>query len=262
MTRYPYHRYLRYLVLEGDEVVDICRHFVELGYAPPHKQDVEMLVSSLRDGRVIDDAWRAHCDVAMFDDRGTDLEDCFWVVENGAVRDVVERALLDNVTQRHCSTMVSMRFGRRVTEKSIGIFRSCFWDTESLTRLDFAGYLARKNRSLDPPPGVSLAHRGSFRAWEQGVTPDDEELSSDAIMRAIQVDAFMAYNQAKTVPGAQSQDEARKWATIAVRVSQMRRPKVVSDKGQKDLPALKAQVYYPDRDSPTLADLEDEDDPI
>ncbi len=257
MTRYPYHRYLRYLVLEGDDAEEIRRHVVDLGFIPPTAEDVEFLRSTLVAGRLIDDEWRVRCEVDMFAEQSPEMEQAHWIVETAAVRACVERALFDRVPVRHCATIATLKFGHTVTERAVGLFRRGWWDTEELSTLDFAAYFQLQGRRKpDPPEGVPLHLRPAAAAWAEGILPGEEDLSTDDIVRALQVDAFMHYERARMVPSPSMQDEARKWAVIALRTSQIRKPKGPAKKEQGDLPGLKPAVYYPDHASPSLADLD------
>lgn len=262
MTRVPYHRYLRYLVLAGDSADEITSHLLDLGYLPPPPEDIAFLRDTLVKGRLLTDEWRARCEVDMFDDTSADMDQAHWLVETAPARVVAERALLDKVPQRHVATIVTLKFARTVSERAVSLFRRGWWDTEELTAVDFAAYLARAGtRKPDPPAGVPLHLRPAAAAWAQGILPPEEELSTDDIIRALQVDAFMHYERARTIPSPSKQEEARKWAQLALRVSQVRRPKASGKVGgQQELPGLKPAVYYPDVQAPALEDIEQPDD--
>lgn len=260
MTRYPFHRYLRYLILEGDDAVEVQRHIADLGYIPPTTEDIEFLRATLVTGHIVDAAWRTRCEVDMFDDDSPEMSQAHWIVETGIVRACVERALFDKVSARHCALIVSLKFGHACSEQAIALFRRGWWDTETLTAIDFAHYFELQGRRKpDPPDGVPLHIRPAAAAWAQGVLPAEEDLSTDDIIRTLQVDSFMQYEQARVVPSPGSQDEARKWAIIALRTSQIRKPKSAK-REQQELPGLKPKVYYPGTPAPSLADLEQADD--
>lgn len=257
--------------MEGDEAAEIASHLVDLGYIAPTDDDVEFLYNTLVKGRLIDDGWRARCDVDMFDEQSPEMDQAHWIVETETVRACVERALFDRVPVRHVATIATLKFGRTVSERAVSLFRRGWWDTEELTTLDFAAYFALQGqRKPDPPEGVPLHMRPAAAAWNAGILPSEDDLSTDDIVRALQVDAFMHYERARVIPSPSSQDEARKWAIIALRTSAIRKPKVVK-KEQAELPGLKPAVYYPQHSTPSLADLEQaadddgddgDDDPI
>lgn len=267
MNRYPYHRYLRYLVIDGERTDEIQSHLSDLDYAPPTTEDVDFLRRTLVTGRIVDDAWRERCEVDMFEESSDDMTMAHKIVETGVMRGVCERALLDRVPVRHVSTILTLKFGLRVTERAVSLFRRGWWDTETLSIIDFANYYrAKGDRKPDPPAGVPVHMRGAAAAWEHGILPAEDELSTEDIVRALQVDAFMHYERARMVPSPAMQNEARKWAALALKTSQIRAPKTVKT-DQPSLPGLKAQVYYPEQHAPSLADLEqpgdtDDDDPI
>lgn len=273
MNRYPYHRYLRYLVLEGDDVESIRRHIgAELGFFAPLEEDVQFLIDTLYAGRLITEDWRKKNEVDLFEEAGHDMEQAHWIVETGPARAVAEKALLDRVSARNTATILSMKFGLSyvITERAVSLFRRGWWDTESLTAVDFARYYRlRGERKPDPPPGVPLHMRPAAAAWAEGVLPDETELSTDDIVRSLQVDAFMHYERARSTPGAANQEEARKWAVIALRTSQLRKPKTPAKgagaTGQGTLPGLKPAIYTPDQATPSIEDIQavnagDEDD--
>ena len=220
-----------------------------------------MLRSTLYTGRFIDAEWRQKCEVDIFDEESDDVDGMNWILDNPPARRVVEKALLDGTSARHCANIVTMKFGRAISERAASLYRRCYWDTEALTKIDFAHYYARggQRKPDPPPPSVPLEARGAFTAWEEGIVPDEEELSTEKIMRTIQVDAFMCFEKARAKPTPEAQDDARKWAVLAMRASQFRKPKA-SSKGQEQLPGLKPAVYYPEFNTPTLADLEDAGD--
>lgn len=261
LSRYPYHRYLRYLILEGDGVDEISGHLADLGFTPPPADELRLLVDTLRTGRLMTAGWRRECDVVMFDDDSRDLGTCYWLVETSVARAVAERLLLDGVNLRHCAQVLRIKFGREVSDEAVSLFRDGFWDTKTLTLIDFAAYYELgRGRKPDPPPkGVPLALRPAFAAWDNGVIPGEDELATDDIVRAIQVDAYMRYARASTIPSPQSQDEARKWAAIALKVSAVKAKTL--GKKRSDLPDLRPAVYYPAQHVPTLAELAAGDDP-
>lgn len=266
MNRYPYHRYLRYLVLDGERTEEIQTHLSDLDYAPPSDEDVDFLRDTLVTNRIVDDAWRARCEVDMFDEVDDDMTMAHKIVETGVMRKVCEQALLERVPVRHVSTILTLKFGFKVSERAVSLFRRGWWDTEALSLIDFAAYFrAKGERKPDPPVGVPVHMRSAAAAWAHGILPSEDEMSTDDIVRALQVDAFMHYERARSVPSLAMQAEARKWAQLALRTSQIRAPKTL--KNEKDqLPGLQAKVYYPERSAPSLADIEqpgaDDDDPI
>lgn len=261
MNRFPYHRYLRYRVLEGDSFEDVCDNLEGLGFSTPDEEDYAFLVQTLVSGRLINDAWRERCDVTMFDETSPDMDLCIWIAEDEHVRDCLQRALFERVPVRHCATILTLKFGRTVTEKAVSLYRHGWWDTEELTVIDFMHYWQRGSSSKPDPPPVPLHLRPAASAWQNGVLPSEDELSTDDIVRTIQVDAFMAFAEARQTNTPASADEARKWALLAMRTSQIRKPKTAAkDKSQTALPGLKPLVYHPKNEAPSLADLEQPDD--
>ncbi len=260
MTRYPYHRYLRFLILDGSEAQDIRDHLGdELDYLAPTVQEIEELCAQIYTGRIVNGAWRERCDVQMFDEVSEDMNTCHWVVETGPVRQAAERLLLEGVSSRHTGNVLTLKFGRQVTEHAVSLFRRGFWDTETLTKVEFAEYFRRAGARKPDPPPTALKHRALYAAWEHGEMPDDGELSVDEMVRTIATDAFMQYNKARQMPIREAQDEARRWAQVVVRTA----PLVAAglgrgkngDAGQPSLPGLRAEVYIPESNVPTIAEL-------
>lgn len=268
MNRYPYHRYLRYLVLEGDGVAEIQRHLEEdLSFIPPLTEDCEELIRTLKTGRLITPEWREKCDVTILDEESDDMDGCDWILSTPKARAVVEKALLDGMSARHTATIVSLRFGRSVSERSASLYRRCFWDTEALSLIDFSNYFALKGkRAPEAPRGIPLKMKSAFSAWEAGLIPDEEDLSTEDIVRTIQVDAFMHFKKASNIPSPRSQKEARDWAAVALRTSQIKAAAAAKmtkgDSSQESLPALKPAIYIPDHHIPTLAELHGSDEDI
>jgi hypothetical protein len=261
LIRYPFHRYLRFLVLEGDGVDDIRRHIgAELDYLVPSHKEIEELIFTLVKGRIVDDAWRKKCDVEMFLEESLDMTTCHWIVENGPARAAAERLLLEGVNSRHTAQVLTLKFNHQVSEHAVSLFRRGFWDVDTLSKIEFAEYYrAMGSRKPEPPP-APLKFRSAYTAWEHGELPDPEELTPDDMVRVIAVDAFMSYNKARSTPVRESQEEARRWASVVLKTAQV--SKAVGgrgkgdDKGQPSLPGLRAEVYFPESHVPTLAELE------
>jgi hypothetical protein len=249
--RYPYHRYLTYQVLNGDAVDDIIDHMVDLEYAAPDEGDVQELVNHLRRRRVTKEI-RIRYGVDFFDGEGMDK--VHWIVETPAARTVAERMLLDRVAPKAIATVLELKFGATVAAVTVERFRDGFWDTATLTAVDFSNYFRLAGgRKPDPQP-TSLVTRPAMAAWKEGLVPDEEELSPDAIVREIQVDAFMRYKQMAAVDDHKT---AMDWAKLALKTAPARRLIAESKLGSQ-VPALKEQLFYPEHKVATLGDLHSE----
>lgn len=265
MNRYPYHRYCRWLALEGESPAALAAHIYSLGFIAPRREDVEIFVRTcmgpgvLRDadGRAASAAWRAACDVAMFDDLqgDRDLEQCYWLVETAPVRALCEKLLITGLSPRQVATVLNLRANAQVREEAVRLFRDGFWDVKTLTSLDFKRYYALGNRERpEPPSHVPLTQRVAAVAWDNGLVPTDEELSTDDIVRSIQVSAYLKYAECQKQTGADATTQAQRWATTALRASALQRAKKPETR-QDELPGLKPRVHYPDSPVPTLAEL-------
>lgn len=251
MRPYPYHRYLTYRVLNGDGVADIVDHLRALEYIPPLVEDVEEAIGRRR--RVTREL-RERLGVAFFDDPG--MESVYWLVETPKARTATERLLLDRVHPKHVATVIGLRFNEKVSESVIEKFRDGFWDTVNLTPVDFSNYfhLAHHGRPESPPEAVSLLTRPAYAAWQQGLQPDEKELSPDTIIREIQVDAFMRFKQ---MSDRHDPRVAMEWAKLALKTAPARRALTAGKVGGA-IPGIKPILEYPVHKTPTLGELHTE----
>lgn len=259
MRRYPYHRYLTYLVLNGDAIDDIVDHVADLEFVPPARDDVVELRSALRRRRVTAEV-RAHHDVTFFDDESPALDTAFWLVETPAPRTAVERLLLDRVPDKTIATIATLKFGRSISSGAVDTFRRGFWDTNALTPVDFSDYFRRAgSRKPDPPPeAVSLTTRPHYAAWKHGLHPDVSELSPDAMIREIQVDAFMMAKEAMS-GATKNMSVAKAMAELVIKTTSATKNIAAGRKGKTDsIPDLQPLLVHPTADVATLGDLHSE----
>ena len=268
MNRYPYHRYLRWLALEGESAKQIQGHVADLGFVRPRLEDLEEIVRTCTQGQMtnaygaVESAqWRQHCDVEIFDEAqdSEDLDRCYSIVETAPLRALAERFLIERMALHHIATVLNLRANAKLTEESIRLFRDCFWDTKTLTSIDFRNYytLGRIEREV-PHDFVPIAQQPAAAAWEAGILPDDSELSTDDIVRSIQVASYMKFMKAVNddTPG---QDKfAVTWAKMAMQSSQMQRSKKI-EKKQSDLPKMMTRVSYPSQTITTLQQIQEQE---
>jgi hypothetical protein len=251
VRRYPYHRYLAYLVLNGDDADEIIEHFEGLEYIPPHREDVDELIAHLRRRRVTRETYERH-GVLFLDDSGIDK--VHWIVETPPARTVVERMLLDRVAPKAIATVVQLKFGSDTAAVTIERFRDGFWDTVLLTSYDFSEYFRMgRGRKPDPQP-TSLQTRPAMSAWREGLVPDEEELSPDAIVREIQVDSFMRF---KEFADRNDHKLALEYAKMALKTAPARRL-IAEAKVGSQVPPLKQMLFHPPHEVATLGDLHSE----
>lgn len=247
MNRYPYHRYLTYLVLEGEE--DIPGHLSALEYIPPLDEDVDELRTRLN--RPVNRGLRKKYDVLFFDDENMDV--VYWLVETVPARTCAERLLLDRVHPKHVATVLSLKFNEKVTEATVDRFRRGFWDTSVLTPTDFTAYFRMGGeRKPDPPPG-SLETRAHYSAWKEGLLPDEEALSPDSMIREVQVDAFMVY---KRHLNQHDHKTAIDFARLLLKTAGTRAG--LTRKTGSGVPPIKPILEYGDNHVPTLGELHSE----
>lgn len=251
MRRYPYHRYLTYLVLLGEDVDDVIENLCELEYIPPKREDVEELITHLRRRRVTNETYKRH-GVDFFTESSIDKVN--WIVETPPARTVVERMLLDRVAPKAIATVISLKFGVTMPAVTIDRFRDGFWDTLHLTSYDFSEYFRLgSGRKPDPQP-TSLVTRPAMSAWRQGLVPDDDELSPDAIVREIQVDSFMRF---KEMAERNDHKLALDYAKMAIKTAPARRLIAEAKVGTK-VPPVTQMLFDPEHEVATLGDLHSE----
>jgi len=251
VRRYPYHRYLTYQLLRGDQ--DVIEHMRELEYIPPLLEDVEEMRASLR-RKLVNRALREKMGITFFDEKSKSVDQVFWIVETPVVRTCAERMLLDKIEPANITTVLSLKFNHRLTKKAVELFRDGFWDTALLTNYDFHEYflLGHQSKPAPPPDTVSLKTRPSYTSWKQGLHPTEEELSPDVMIREIQVDAFMRFKESADPKAAKG------WADLVLKTAPAR--KALADFGEKgnEIPGIRPVLEYPEQSVPTIADLHTE----
>ena len=239
-------------------------HLMGLGYAPPRMDDVERVIRLAVTGRAVDAhgvvtdvAWRQACGVGFFDDKQgePELDECYMIVETGPVRALAEKLLLSGVTPVNVATVLNLRANVHVSKDGVKLFRDGFWDVESLTSIDFRNYyqLSRKERP-ERPKTAPLTQSAAMVMYSEGMLPGEDDLSTDDIVRSIQVASYVKFTEAQAKPNGSA--DAAKWANLALKASTMQRADKHKSKNSKQLPVLKPLVHYPDQDVPTIAELE------
>jgi hypothetical protein len=259
VRRYPYHRYLAYQVLNGDSTADIVEHMADLEYVPPVASDVEELRSLLL-RRIVTRERRAELGVLFLDEKSPSLDQVFWLVETPPARTCAERLLLDRVHPKHVATILSLKFNEKLTTKAVEMFRDAFWDTSVCTPVDFADYFRMAgDRKPDPPPdSVTLTTRPHYTAWKHGHHPEEDELTPEAMVREIQVDAFMHFKELSAGP-AKDMSKAKAMAELVLKTAGARKSLADSRRGKSDgIPEIKPMLTYPQQDVPTIGDLHTE----
>jgi hypothetical protein len=247
-------------VLNGDSVDDIVEHMEDLEYVPPTAGDVQELRALLL-RRIVTRERREEMGVLFLDEKGAALDQVFWIVETPPARTCAERLLLDRVHPKHAATILGLKFNEKLTTKAVELFRDAFWDTSVCTPIDFAEYfrLARDGRKPDPPPdSVTLTTRPHYAAWKQGLHPEEDELTPEAMVREIQVDAFMNF---KEMMSGTTKDpgKAKAMAELVLKTAGARKSLADSRRGKSDgIPEIKPMLTYPDQQVATIGDLHTE----
>ena len=253
--RYPFHRYLRYLLLEGDDVDEIHEHIGNLGYIPPLKEDLQDMLGPMSAYQVVDDSVREEHGVLFFDEPCPSRDGMYRIVEEPRVRTLAEKLLLDKVPNRDVATILSHKFDGRFDIKAVNMFQSGFWDTVTLAPLDFYAYFQSGNRSM-PMGGKAgtIDERGMLAAWREGVHPEDEELTIDKMMKSLTFDSYFQFKENQATPSPDKQEQARKWASVFMRAAGA--SKSLGIAGQKNKAnEIKPILTYSEVNPPTLADL-------
>lgn len=244
--------------------MDIRAHIAGLGYAPPRMDDVDRVIRLSVTGRAVDangavtdTAWRESCGVGFFDEKQgeADLDECYMIVETAPVRALAEKLLLSGVTPVNVATILNLRANVRVSKDAVKMFRDGFWDVETLTSIDFRNYyeLSRRERP-ERPRTAPLTQSAALVMYGEGMLPGEEELSTDDIVRSIQVASYVKFTEAQAKPNGSA--DAAKWANLALKASTMQRADKNKNKNSKQLPVLKPLVHYPSQEVPTLAELD------
>lgn len=247
----PYHRYLRYRLLAGDSDEEVVDHLADLEYLPPTSEELRRMRAE-NDRRLWSRDVRRDFGLTFFDEEP--MERVFWIVETPVVRTALERLLLDRVPPKHAATIIDMKYGGDVKTADVERFRNGFWDTVTLTNVDFHEYFTGGGRRRPPvPPPMSLDKRPAYSAWREGLHPDQEELSPEDMVREIQVDSFMRYkeeNDPKT---------AMDWAKLCLKTSSTARALAEARIGNKGRSfEVRTRLMYPKSETPTIGDLHSE----
>lgn len=249
---YPYHRYLCYQAVNGDDVDDIVRHMSELSYIPPAREDVEEICDRFA-GRRVTSKIREEYGISFFDEAA--FKSVSLIVQDLGARTAAERLLINRVSARHIATIVGMKYNISVSARAVELFRDGFWDTLNLSATQFREYFSSGGVGhVKPPPrAVSLATRPVYSAWREGLYPEDEELPVDVMLREMQVDAFLSFKEKL------SQDDrlgAASYAQLVLKSTPVRAEFLGRKKADPN--DLKAVLHYPKTSLATLADLHTE----
>lgn len=249
--KYPYHRYLTYQIFNGDRTPDIVAHMLDLDYIPPRIEDVDECRRRLGRRRLTPGLRTAH-GLDFFDAHTPSAQQMQWLVETVVARTCVERLLLDRVHAQHVATIIGAKFATTICAQAIDYFRDGFWDTIALTAVDFGEYfhLGGQKKPTPPPASVSLATRGAYAAWKQGLQPDDTLLSPETMVREIQVDAFMRFKEASD---REQGVDARAWAQLVLKTGSARNSLAAKSSGR--VPEVRPLLEYPPTHVPTLGEL-------
>ena len=257
MRRYPYHRYLAYLLIGGDDTATVIAHLRDLEYVPPLAEDVEELRAQINRLRALRDL-RARYGVEFLGAQSPAATLMRWLVETPHARTCTERLLLDHVQPAGVATIIGLKYGQpTMSAQAIEYFRDGFWDTALLTHVDFSAYfhMGAQTKPEPPPEAVSLATRPQYAAWKQGLHPGDEELSPETMVRELQVDAFMRF---KELSSRANFRDAKLWAELVLKTASARRSLKEAKVGSGGDFALRPLLKYPEQHVPTLGELHSE----
>lgn len=253
--RYPYHRYLRYQLLEGDDVEEICEHMLALGYIRPREEDLRDMLGPIPAYQIGDDEVKKEHDVDFFDTPCPSRDGMYSIVENDRVRTMAEKLLLDRVPNKDIATILGHNFGRQFDIKAVDMFQKGFWDTVHLSRLDFYNYFQLGGKGMPRERGAgTLDERSMMSAWREGVHPGDEDLSIDKMMKSLTVDSYFNFKENQSTPSPEKQDQARKWAGVFMRAASASKSLGASSERKKE-GGIKPILTYSQTQPPTLEDL-------
>lgn len=259
MNRYPYHRYLAYQLLNGDDPSTVCSHMRDLEFTPPRTRDVEKLAKSIAMANLSGENLRQDLNLGFFDEAGPSLDAMFWLVETVSARRVTEKMLLDRVDPKVVAAVVGHKFDTRVTIESVAMFRDGFWDTVTLSPVDFADYFHLGGaRKPDPPPArVPLNQRPSYASWNEGVVPDDDELTVEDMIRNIAVDSYFQFKELSSRPDVDSRRQALGFAGMVLKTA----PTAIRKARKPEAPPpLAPLLVYPSDNVPTIEELDNDVD--
>ncbi len=259
MTRYPYHRYLAYQLLNGDDVSAVCRHMSDLEFTPPRAADVETLSREFARASMSRENLRQTLRLGFFDEPSQALDAMFWLVETVAARRVAERMLFDRVSAGVVAAVVGHKFDARVSVEAVEMFRDGFWDTITLSPVDFAEYFHLGGaRKPDPPPTrVPLSQRPSYTSWSEGLVPGDDELSVEDMIRNIAVDSYFQFKELSSRQDVDSKRQALVFAGMVLKTA----PTAMRKARKTDAPPpLAPLLSYPEDNVPTIEELDNDVD--
>lgn len=259
MTRYPYHRYLAYQLLNGDAVDAVVAHMRDLEFITPCRDDVERLALDIARASLAHEDLRQTLGLGFFDEPGASLDAMFWLVETVAARNAAEKMLLDRVEPRVVAAVIGHKFSARVTIESVDMFRDGFWDTITLSPVDFAEYFhtGARRKPDPPPPRVPLNQRPSYTSWAEGVVPDDEDLSVEDMIRNIAVDSYFQFKELSSRPDTDSKRQALGFAGMVLKTA----PTAMRKARKTDAPPpLAPLLSYPEDTVPGIEEIDNDVD--
>jgi len=260
---YPYHRYMAYRLVSGDRPGEVCKNIEDLGFLPPKLSDVEKLRDNMTRARISGSDLFKELKLEVFERTGPSADAMYWIVETPAARASAEAMLIDRVDLKAVAAVLGHKFNARVTAESVEMFRDGFWDTVTLTPMDFSFYfrLGGKKKPEPPPERVPLSHREHYTSWRNGVVPGDEEISVEEMIRSIAVDSYFQFKELSSRPDPESRKQALSFASMVLKTAPVAMRKSSAKNGLQ-VPALAPILTYPADTALSLEDLEDarEDD--
>lgn len=213
----PYHRYLDYLIYKGMKAGDIRSNILGLDYFPPSHLEIEQRRAEIGSLRIASVRTSLGIDL-LFDADSHVLRNCLFIVEHKPVRETAERMLAERVEAPDVASVLSFKYNNKIGRESVEAFVMLFWDVWTLTPLDFREYFqaAGVEVSMARAP-VPLAVRKDYSSWKEGLVP---EMSSEDMIRQIEVDAFMRYNE---FAGMRKMDDARADAKLTLTMALARK---------------------------------------
>jgi hypothetical protein len=203
----------------------------------------------------VDDDVKKEHGVLFFDEDCPSRDGMYDIVENASVRTLAEKLLLERVPNKDIATILGHKFDKSFDIKAVNLFQSGFWDTVTLSSLDFHAYFRMGNKPL-PRSGKAgtLDEKGMMAAWREGVHPESEELTIDKMMQSLTFDSYFQFKENQATPSPEKQDQARKWATVFMRAAGASKSLGVAGQ-RKRVNEIKPILKYSSTEPPTLADL-------
>jgi len=155
-------------------------------------EDVEeptrLLARYLKDTYSKKKTWFKKCDLVCLlkweRDGDEDIDRAMKLREEPPIQQLVNHMLDENCEIDWIQEAIYHKFNENLSERTIELYRSIFWDTESLNSYDMRQFYRDEGRPPPPAPNVPGSMRSAYIAYKAGasVNIDHDEIAEDMFL--------------------------------------------------------------------------------